>query len=98
VKTAISLPDSLFEEAERVAARLGLSRSELYVRAIMRFVREHSGDAITEAINRVVGKVGPTMDPMLARLQAASLAVDEGGFDDWVNVPKARRRGKAKRG
>jgi hypothetical protein len=98
MKTAISLPDLLFEEAERVAARLGLSRSELYARAITRFVREQSGDAITEAINRVVGTVGPMLDPVLARLQAASLATDEGGFDDWVSAPKVRRRGKAKRG
>lgn len=94
MKTAISLPDPLFEEAERVAARLGLSRSELYARAITRFVREQSGDAITEAINRVVQK----LPPVLVRLQAASLATDEGGFEDWVSVPKPRRRGKAKRG
>ena len=98
MKTAISLPDPIFEEAERVAARLGLSRSELYARAIARFVREQSGDAITEAINQVVRKMRPALDPMLARLQAASLATDEGGFEDWVSVPKARRRGKAKRG
>lgn len=98
MKTAISLPDPLFEEAERVAARLGLSRSELYARAITRFVREQSGDAITEAINRVVQKLPPALDPVLVRLQAASLATDEGGFEDWVSVPKPRRRGKAKRG
>jgi metal-responsive CopG/Arc/MetJ family transcriptional regulator len=98
MKTAVSLPDPLFEEAERVAARLGLSRSQLYARAIARFVREQSGDAITEAINRVVRKNSTGLDPVLARLQAASLAADEGGFEDWVSVPKARRRGKAKRG
>lgn len=98
MKTAVSLPDPLFEEAERVAARLGLSRSELYARAISKFVREQSGDAITEAINRVVQKLPPALDPVLARLQAASLATDEGGFEDWVSVPQARRRGKTKRG
>lgn len=98
MNTAISLPDPLFEEAERVAARLGLSRSELYARAIATFVREQSGDAITEAINRVVRKMRPALDPMLARLQATLLATDKGGLEDWVSVPKARRRGKAKRG
>lgn len=98
MKTAISLPDPLFEAAERVAARLGLSRSELYARAIARFVREQSGDAITEAINRVVHNQASALDPVLARLQAASLATDEGGFEDWVSVPKPRRRGKARRG
>jgi len=98
MKTAISLPDPLFEEAERVAARLGLSRSELYARAIARFVREQSGDAITEAINRVVQDLPSALDPVLARLQAASLATDEGGLEDWVSLPKVPRRSKAKRG
>jgi antitoxin MazE6 len=98
MKTAISLPDALFEEAERVAARLGLTRSELYARALTRFVREQSGDAITEAINRVVRKLSPALDPVLVQLQTASLATDEGGFDDWVSVPKPRRRARANRG
>jgi len=34
MKTAISLPDPVFRSAEQLAARLGISRSELYCRAI----------------------------------------------------------------
>ena len=98
MKTAVSLPDPLFEEAERVAERLGLSRSELYARAIARFVREQTGDAISEAINRVVKKTQLSVDPVLVRMQAASLGADEGAFEDWVAAPRARGRGKSKRG
>jgi hypothetical protein len=62
--------------------RRSLSRSELHARTLAVFVREQSGEAITEAINRVVRNLPTTLDPVLARLQAASLATDEGGFDD----------------
>jgi predicted DNA-binding protein len=34
MKTAISLPDEVFESAEQLAKRLGKSRSELYALAI----------------------------------------------------------------
>jgi hypothetical protein len=93
MKTAVSLPDPLFEEAERVAARLGVSRSELYARAIASFVREHRGEAITEAINQIVRSTPPKLDPVLSRMQAASIGPDEGAFDEWV-APSAKARSK----
>jgi metal-responsive CopG/Arc/MetJ family transcriptional regulator len=40
LKTAISIPDNLFEAADKVARRLGISRSELYQRAIARFLEQ----------------------------------------------------------
>lgn len=78
MKTAISIPDRVFEAAERVAKRLGISRSELYARAVMRFVEEHRGDKVTEALDRVYAEADSTMDPDTARLQAASLP-----REDW---------------
>ena len=41
MKTAISLPDDLFQAVERLAKRLGVSRSELYRRAVRFFLRDH---------------------------------------------------------
>ena len=38
VKTAISVPDDVFEQAERAAKKLGLSRSELFTRAVKEFL------------------------------------------------------------
>jgi metal-responsive CopG/Arc/MetJ family transcriptional regulator len=38
VKTAVSIPDDLFERADRVAARRGVSRSRLYAEALEMFV------------------------------------------------------------
>jgi metal-responsive CopG/Arc/MetJ family transcriptional regulator len=73
MKTAISLPDPLFEEAERLAARLGVSRSELFRRAMEKLLRDYNDAQITEAINRVHEHEPSGLDPALAALQAATL-------------------------
>ena len=53
MKTAISIPDPVFEEAEALANRLGMSRSELYAKAVKSYLGEHRREGITEALNRV---------------------------------------------
>lgn len=53
MKTAISIPDPIFKTAERLAKRLGLSRSELYVRAISSYVEKHKSQKVTELLNDV---------------------------------------------
>ena len=54
MKTAISIPDRVFAEAERLAKRLKKSRSQLYSDAVREYLARHDDDAITEAINRVL--------------------------------------------
>jgi len=51
MKTAISIPDNLFTEAEITAKQLGVARSQLYVRAIKEFIEHHNKDKITEKLN-----------------------------------------------
>ncbi len=53
MKTAVSIPNPVFEEAENLARRLGLSRSELYSRAVNMFLEAYREDRITEALNQV---------------------------------------------
>src|SRR5262245_42454497 len=53
MKTAISIPDPIFREAERLARRLKKSRSQLYAEAMADYLRRHDPDAVTEALNRV---------------------------------------------
>ena len=53
MKTAISLPDDVFERAERLVKRAHRSRSELYAAALREYVARHSPDEVTEALNRV---------------------------------------------
>ncbi|HEY8211744.1 MAG TPA: ribbon-helix-helix protein, CopG family [Myxococcaceae bacterium] len=54
MKTAISLPDEIFEQAERLARRMKKSRSELYRRAVAEYVARHEPDAVTEKIDRAM--------------------------------------------
>jgi metal-responsive CopG/Arc/MetJ family transcriptional regulator len=62
MKTAVSIPDPVFEEAEQLAKRLNTSRSELYARALARFIGEHAPERVTQAINEVVDAVGAGSD------------------------------------
>jgi hypothetical protein len=55
MKTAISIPDAVFEEAERVAKRRGLSRSELYTRAILSYVQNEHFIGVRERLDSVYG-------------------------------------------
>ncbi len=79
MKTAISIPDELFTVAEDAAKRLGVSRSELYRRALREFLAKHDVRAVTEALDAVYSgqPEASQVDPGLARLQLASLP-DEG--------------------
>jgi metal-responsive CopG/Arc/MetJ family transcriptional regulator len=67
MKTAVSIPDEVFAEAERLAAELQTSRSELYSRALQEYVARHSPDRLTEAMNRVIDEVGSDMDEFSRR-------------------------------
>jgi metal-responsive CopG/Arc/MetJ family transcriptional regulator len=67
MKTAVSIPDDIFEEAERLAAKLETSRSQLYSRALREFVIRHAPDRLTEAMNRVVDMVGTEVDEFSQR-------------------------------
>ena len=53
MKTAISIPDHLFAEADRLARELGQSRSQLYSRAVREYVARHSADSVTRALDAV---------------------------------------------
>lgn len=67
MKTAVSIPDEVFEEAERLAAELRTSRSELYSRALREYVARHAPDRLTEAMNRVLEEVGSDVDEFSQR-------------------------------
>jgi hypothetical protein len=54
VKTAISLPEGTFHEATRRAAELGISRSELFVRAAQRYFEELDAASVTRLIDEAL--------------------------------------------
>ncbi len=70
MKTAISVPDKIFREAERVAKRLGVSRSELYTRAVQRLVESFDGDAIRASYDKAFAEPESTADARFRRAAA----------------------------
>lgn len=73
MKTAVSIPDELFDEAERLAADMQTSRSQLYSRALQEFVARHAPDRLTEAMNRVIDEVGEEVDEFSRRAARRAL-------------------------
>ena len=65
MKTAISLPDDLFAEAESLVRRKKVSRSRLFSDALREYVRRHDPEAVTEAMNVVCDAVGEASDPFV---------------------------------
>jgi metal-responsive CopG/Arc/MetJ family transcriptional regulator len=66
MKTAISVPDDVYREAERHAKRTRKSRSQLYAEALKEYLARHAPDEVTERMNEVleeVGQAGP--DPFV---------------------------------
>jgi metal-responsive CopG/Arc/MetJ family transcriptional regulator len=77
MKTAISLPDPLFEAAEQFAHEQGWSRSELYARALQSYLQAHRYDGITDALDQIYSTVSSRLDPAIAAAQARILPQDE---------------------
>lgn len=62
MKTAISIPDDVFQQAENLARRIKKSRSRLFSDAIREYVARHSPNEVTEAMDRVISEVGEEKD------------------------------------
>jgi metal-responsive CopG/Arc/MetJ family transcriptional regulator len=63
MKTAVSIPDDVFERAERLARRAKKSRSQLYSAALREYVARHAPEEVTEAMDRICAELGqPTND------------------------------------
>jgi metal-responsive CopG/Arc/MetJ family transcriptional regulator len=77
VKTALSIPNEVYEAAERLAARPGLSRSELYAKAVEQYVKQYEAENLAALINQACEEVGTSLDPALRKRQDASLTRDD---------------------
>ncbi len=73
MKTTISLPDDLYRPGDRLAKRLGVSRSQLYARALAEFLAKHRTDEITLRLNAVYAAEDGRLDPALIEAQLEAL-------------------------
>jgi DNA-binding transcriptional MocR family regulator len=73
MKVAISVPDPIFDAAERLAEELRVSRSQLYAQALAAFLDRRSATAVTRKLNEVYSSKDASVDPALQRAQLASI-------------------------
>ena len=77
MKTAISVPDSIFRAAEKLTKRLGVSRSRLYSQAVERYIQHFDDDAITTKLNEAYSSESSTLEPALQSIQTRSVRKSE---------------------
>jgi len=66
MKTAVSIPDDVYEGAERLARRTKKSRSRLFSDALREYLAHHAPDEVTEAMNRVCADAGQAKNPFVS--------------------------------
>jgi metal-responsive CopG/Arc/MetJ family transcriptional regulator len=77
MKTAVSLPDDVFAEAEALSKTLGTSRSALYAAALRDYLARHHADAVTAALDVLYGHAEVGLDPALQSAAAQILERSE---------------------
>lgn len=80
MKTAISVPDDIFEQATRQAAEFGISRSEFFARAARRYLDELASRSLTQQVNDALNAAGDD-DSAAAAAVAGRRRLAAG--DDW---------------
>lgn len=78
MKTAVSLPDQLYAEAEQTAQSLGIPRSQLFARALEEFIEHHKRGNVTERLNHVYSRLS----------QDETQEVAESSLDSLRNLTK----------
>jgi metal-responsive CopG/Arc/MetJ family transcriptional regulator len=73
MKTAISIPDLVFNKAERYAKINGLSRSELFTIAIKQFVETNKLNEITEKLNSIYSEEPNVVEKEISKMQTTSV-------------------------
>ncbi len=77
MKTAISVPNDVFQLSEKLAKKLKVSRSAVFAMGVKKLAEEHDEDEIIRQINRVCEKVDTSVDPVLFRMAMLSLPKEE---------------------
>ncbi len=66
MKTAVSIPDDIFDKIEKIAKRGRRSRSEVYSAALKEYAERHSPDEVTQAMDRVCTMVKDQEDEFVS--------------------------------
>jgi len=83
MKTAISVPDEVFNRVGRQADELGISRSEFFARAARRYLDELAAESVTNQINEALEAAGGDDSNAAAAAAGRRLLANLADEDDW---------------
>jgi hypothetical protein len=83
VKTAISVPNETYRRASERARDMGMSRSEFFSRAAVRYLDELDSESITAEIDSIIADIGEPGDPSTADAVAVSHRMLGVSADEW---------------
>lgn len=77
MKTAISIPDRVFDQAEQFARNRNLTRSALFTAAVTEYLDAHRREDVTAKLNAVYTQEDSSLDPTLAQMQRQSVDAED---------------------
>lgn len=77
MKTAISVPNDVFELSEKLAKQLKVSRSKIFAMGVKKLAEEYDEEEIIASINKVCKEVDTSVDPVLFKMAMLSLPKEE---------------------
>lgn len=82
MKTAISIPDHTFQQAESAAQQLGISRSEFFTRAAELLIRNSKSESVTARLNASLERSAES-DSDFATSAGRRALTGTGAGEDW---------------
>ena len=77
LKTAISIPENIFLQADETAKVLGLNRSRLYTAAIAEFLAKNRADEVKAKSKQIYVNENSQVDPIFTKAQMMGLAKED---------------------
>lgn len=77
MKTAISVPNDVFERIEKYAKTKKMSRSQFFSKAAQEYLDSREKEDITANLNEVYSKEDSSVDPVLFKMALLSLPKEE---------------------
>jgi predicted transcriptional regulator len=73
MKVAVSVPDRIFEAAERLAKQRRVPRSQIFAEALAAYVETRESDAVTSKLNEIYAHEASVVDVGLMQAQNDSI-------------------------
>lgn len=74
MKVAVSIPEPIFDAAERLARERRVPRSQVFAEALEEYIAKKDPARVTAKLDEVYGTISSTVDPALASAQYTGLS------------------------